>query len=304
VATAFRGVGIAVGVTLAGLSCIVASAVLDRWISELLLNIGVTLLLFVPLLALTQRLQTRVEEGEAKSERQFEAVRGQLAADRHRIESDLSSIREEFNRLRNQDDTKLGSRVLDDLTEVPSSRTLSDVLKIYTAKGLISNKGIRILIASIGVYAWLVLIDSGLQLTLQSREGAFICRLVWRSEEPTPEFMVRVSREVSKASLDASEFDPVELFVGTRQLIELAERSRAGRGDYSAGGMIQLLPSNWAIFDRGIGAIGDLPPYFVSFAQLASGRIGDRAIDGSGQNAESLDEAIHIARQLGFARRS
>jgi hypothetical protein len=254
-----------VGAAVLGTLLVVAGWVMQGrdYVPGLLLQIGSSLLLAVPLLLLGRVLEARLRRTEARAESISSGladVRTQLDEATARIEDLGDATRERIQQQREDDQSALRAAEQD-----ISHASLVDLLARATRSGVVAAQGIRVQVP--GAARWLrIRLDDrdglpALTLTLENRAGRAPEPVRWPAGEPPQALAERLidALHATGAPAAADLFDATELFRRVLGTLRCGFDNLGGLGGVCA--IIEAPNDQWAITTDGLRSFQ--PPYRI-----------------------------------------
>jgi hypothetical protein len=277
--------------TAAGLAMLVVSFRLARpgagasatWLSGLLVNVASAVLLLVPLVLVTFRLERDIESVREETVATVDQVRAETVSSVEALTERVSSFEGDVERrledlvssvsawLKEERDRDAAIRQTLREKEV-TWQGLLETLDRATDQGLISpsrsgrwqdpwapaspSHPPRVAAGS-NPWGTYVSVRAGgdpeasrrqLYFDVETFEGKTIQAVEWARDEPLSEAMVRVGRIAEGAS--GEQFEPGQLFTGLSELLEVASSAPERRP------IVQLCPPQWAVTTRGVVPYG------------------------------------------------
>jgi hypothetical protein len=315
------------GVTLAAvLTVAVATGLLywswvsetSTWESGLLVQLGSTLLLFVPLVVVGRVIETRLarvseqqdqiatrqEETASEVARLTEEV-AQTQADLRLTREQLSDVvRERITRRKGKD-----SALFKAVGEAPSQADVLNSLIRAEEIGIIPEQGCRVDLISDCYLRFKPGWKSSdpivhtfeapdiVELTLERIDAEALRHIEWEAESPASDIAFRIAEEMQASGVYSGDklFDAGKIFADLSALLSVGHESSTSGNVSPVRHIIQLCPPQWAVCDNGVYCTDQ--PY-----QIAAWRLDENWLSHmngkSWVDMDSLDEALTACHAL------
>ncbi|MEV4478758.1 hypothetical protein [Micromonospora coxensis] len=242
-----------------------------EWAAGVLVNLGASVLLVVPVYLLNKRLDKRIERVRVETKSSVQALSDRVETFEHEVErriDDISaSVSSRLEQERSQD-----RAAFDTLVDAPTREVVHEALRRANALGLISGqRGPRICVSQ----KWQVFVRvdydenpdyfagfEDITFTVESLEGGLVNAVPWHEGQQIEDVMVQLGRSVLKAASD-EDLDVKGLLGGLRDALVVAQERPSCRPIW------QLCPPQWAVTESGIATYGDTQPISVSPESLS-----------------------------------
>ena len=294
---------LAILVTLLGVAALIESMATfqsNPWISGVLINVGTTILLFVPLLFFARHMEARLDKARADTQ---EAIK-EIDAN---VQKQVRDLKAEFRALQTEQ-LEAQDRILSDILTEPSARTLSTAIRHFSQTCLISSrKGIRISLSP----------DVYMRIEAYGSESTVHCKLEdlagarmeiggarrWSDKQSAGEFLSEILDFLeSRSAIRRSDFDPEAVFIEVTKLIQSALKARQFSTGEDRGPAVELSKPQWLLYEDCIGNLGpEGRPYQVNYARFKEQNWRVRMGRKTWVDYESFDRAMFIAESLKWA---
>lgn len=281
------GVSLLVGALMLVGSWLLSESERWAWASDALLNVGSAILLFAPLLLLTEwLLERRVLELEEEAEDTRESVR-QTQREVGEAQARISDLID-FNTAGGREEA---ARQLDEVVRGAMFKEHNDLEDLYARlageqdiasfvralrsgieRRLISDTGVRVELMYSDLHLRFVPVgEDAIDLHIESAEGEILATVQWRRDRSTADALAEVSSVASKLP----GFDGMDKFFAgqtPRQLGEtLMYAARYGpemTGSYEIFKVMEITEAGWVIAERGL-VPKSARPYMIAFDDAA-----------------------------------
>jgi hypothetical protein len=219
------------------------------YLPDLLLQVGSSLLLLIPLVVLNRMLERRLESAEREA---------------RSISSDLADVRSQVRRTAARIDT-LGVDSPGDVAKVKRRRTeaferlgtnptadgLGDLLSYAAHIAATPADGLRARLPGEDVWLRMTTAEDGVTVTAERRDGEPITSTTWRDPEPARALLARVR---TSAGAEPGRDDGPVLTELVRTL-RLAVESRTGDRPHDLGQVIESCGAQWVVAADGLRCV-------------------------------------------------
>jgi hypothetical protein len=251
--------------TLTGVALVAAGWIIQgaEYVPGLLLQVGSSLVLLVPLLLLGRLLERRVRRTEQHTEAivsGLDDVQAQVNATARRLDAMSDITRERIRDERAADEATLRAAETD-----PTYERILTLLRRARDLQAISANGLRVAIRG---SQRRVRLEPGealetpqeppsLRLVIEEEDGRPLRRVSWYRAEPTEEMTRRVARHVHDLSGDSGDttFDASELLRQLLRSLRLAIETHNGTRPHDLGSLVEVVNEQWAVADEGVYAL-------------------------------------------------
>ena len=227
-----------------GLIMIVMSARTGGWTSILLLNLGTSVLLIVPILAVSLRLEREIEAAEKRTKQETAAIRKKVDAVEADSRRSLEEIRSAFLAMQAaRQSSELA--LIDDLIEAPGYGSMKKALDFYTSSGAISETGIRFRLGYPDIWVQLRPTASQIEARIQRKDGEHLSDCIWHEGTTPEQFFDAIAAQLSSSGNYVPDgLDPAQLFLESKALLFTARATRLERAGDDLGPVRQICPLN------------------------------------------------------------
>jgi hypothetical protein len=251
--------------TLAGVALVAAGWIIQgaEYVPGLLLQVGSSLVLLVPLLLLGRLLERRVRRTEQHTEAivsGLDDVQAQVNATARRIDALSDVTRERIRNEQEADEASLRAAEAD-----PTYERILALLQRARDLQAISANGLRVGIRGSQRRVRLEPAERpetpqeppSLRLVIEEEDGRPLRRVSWYRAEPTEEMTRRVARHLRDLSGDSGDtaLDASDLLRQLLQSLRLAIETHNKTRPYDLGSLVEVVNEQWAIADEGIYAL-------------------------------------------------
>ncbi|SCL38435.1 hypothetical protein GA0074692_5010 [Micromonospora pallida] len=250
---------------------------LGAWGAGVLVNIGASVLLVVPVYVLNRRLDNRIERAQDETRSSVNALADRVSGFEKDVERRLEDVAKSVS-ARLAEEREQDRVAFDGLLEGASRKTFEDALRRAHDLGLIQAKrGPRVCVSR----AWdlyvrvdfddenVVRTNGGwgigkgelIEFVVERLNGKVLEVVPWPAGEDLREVMVRVGRALERGGSGA-EFDVRKLFQGYREALAVAGSHPSRRPVW------EVCPPQWVVTPQGIAAYGDGPPFVAPVDEL------------------------------------
>lgn len=281
------------------------------WVSGILANLGVTVLLIVPAAYVGHRFSDwvgQVHERTDEATRQAEnakqdAAKAQTDVDMlaDSVKTDLKSIREQLMADQAVESEREHS-LYADLAERGDRSSLIRVLRAGQQSGLISQKGVRSPVWETDLHFRFILSDDGTALTVNFEwdNGTVAASHAWLADVDALVFYKELWRSVQRLGeyLGTGLFDPTESLERLSEALEYASRYRAQKLRMGSGNVVNIVEviDGWYITDAGMFEKNHVH-YFIAAERLWE-MDWEEHIIGKRWDDTNIVSAIAVARAL------
>lgn len=273
-------------VTIAGVTLVAAGWCIQgrAYVPGLLMQLGTSLMLLVPLALLGFMLEDRIRRTEEKVRAAAEQLDALTAITRERL-SEHRRQREDLLRGAQREPTQAAIRGL-----------LSDALEI----GAVATSGGRVMIPGSSLRLRFRSDDADIVARTEEMDGTVLEELRWRAGESAGTFAERLAVRLTAMSQyprDRS-FDPTTVFQQLLKLLEVGVESRTGERPYDLGPLIEIPNEQWAISSEGLFSLQR--PYHISAERIINSHEDwPRYMRSqSWVDMQAFDQAYSLARKL------
>ncbi|MEU6718978.1 hypothetical protein ABZ897_46580 [Nonomuraea sp. NPDC046802] len=254
-----RSVLLLTWVTICGIMFVVAGWLIDGWsyLPGLLLELGVSLMLLVPLALLGLVLEKRVRQAE-------EQIRTTTA----RLDALSAVTRERLIEHRRQ-----RADLFRDAERNPTQGLIRVLFRDALAVGAVASEGLRVRIPSTHLRLRLYMpsgTSEDLGVKLEEEDGTPRQTLSWPGEETAEEFAARLAEilKAQEAYPGDQAYDPSGLLLRFVQVLHTAVDARTGERAHDLGTVVEMPNDQWAVSLDGLHCM--IRVYDIPIVQLDS----------------------------------
>ncbi|MEV5967179.1 hypothetical protein AB0L70_35745 [Kribbella sp. NPDC051952] len=263
-----------------------ATQEVSQWLSDMLLNAGVAVMLLAPIIYLTRRIERSVN-------RQIKDVEAEIDASQQRLKKTLDEI-DAGVQTRLSDDADRATELFEALRSAPSQEDVKAAVAFAQDWLIASSYGARVGVAGGELYVRYLVRDGVLRLAIDDGFTANIMVYEWSPGVAPSDAFTEIARRLR---LTAS-WPTVGEFHGATTLAGLADIYAFGlnarkRGEYSMRKLIQLVGAEWALTETALVSRAH-PHYTVALQRLPKEmnwyeHLGDKLwVDDKGLLAQAL----------------
>jgi len=281
-----RVVVVLCSVTVVGIALVAAGWVIQgsAYVPGLLLQLGASMMLLVPLAVLGFMLESRLR----RTEEQLQATAARLDT--------LTAV--------TRDRLAASRRERDDMFDIAKRAPTQDMIRALLGDasqiGAIAPSGARVQVPGTSLRLRFRQQDNSVQAQAEEPDGSALVQVAWNEGESAAIFTQRLAerlRTLDRYPGDAS-FDPAAVIQRLLEILQLGVQSRTGEQPRDLGHLIEVPNQQWAISTEGLfslqrnyhipaqritGSHDDWPRYMRTLAWV---------------DAEAFDEAFRLARLL------
>lgn len=249
-----RTIGLAAA-TLLGVGAVIVGGLVsgEGYISNLLLQVGSSLVLLIPLVLLGRVIEDRIKEADTRTRE----VSQQIADVAHDVQQTADQV-DAIGRLTRERLREAQSDLDDQLlmAEVdPSQHNIAVVLAAATDARALSPAGLRFRLGPLTDHWLRFSLDgsrSATLLTVESRDTALATRIVWHNSTPAQALFATLTSEMRTFEVGVEEIDSSAILRRLIGDIKVA-LSRVEHGDVQRWGpLIEIVGANWAVATGGL----------------------------------------------------
>ncbi|MFE9206172.1 hypothetical protein [Micromonospora sp. NPDC007230] len=243
---------------------------LGQWSAGVLVNIGASVLLVVPVYLLNQRLDRRIERVRVETTSSVQELTERVETFEQEVERRIDDVAASVSS-RLQEESRQDVAAFDALVETPTRESFHEAMRRANELGLISpRRGPRVCVSE----EWRIFVqvdydpdpDIGrdfehIMFTVEDFDGAPIELILWSADLDAAEVLFRVGRAVQAATA-AAKLDVKGFLGGLRDLLTVANSHPSRRP------ILQLCPPQWAITPERLVSYGDHRAYGVRIYNL------------------------------------
>ncbi|MEU7171275.1 hypothetical protein ABZ949_07275 [Micromonospora tulbaghiae] len=290
---------IGVGTLLAGFA--LTSDGIGDWTSGVLVNIGASVILVVPIYLLTKRLDERIERVGSETQSSVRALADRVETFEQGVERRIDEVASSVaSRLAQE--SRADAEAFDALGSAPSRDAVLRALERANELGLISQRrGPRVCVS--GDRQLFVQIsfnenpdyfrgEEEISFTVEGYDGTALEVVPWSDKDDVEAVLVRLGRVLQRKTAEPH-LDVKALFEGLTAALMVAQSDPDRRPIW------QLCPPQWAVTEHGIITYGNAPNYGVSIKALArDSHLAGHLADKTWVESDSLEEAVSVALSL------
>lgn len=281
------------------------------WLSGVLANVGVTLLLVIPGAWIVHRISETLQ-GVKNQATNAQAAAEAAASDVAELEQTVEvlvegaqAIREELFK-QQMNDLQESLLPFEAMKEKADRQSIISALQVGMKGGLISMSGLRSPIWSTeSHFRFVISEEDELAVNIEDHGGAVLSHHVWRSETAAVEFYVELSDSAKSIGIHLGPmlFDPTESIQSAADALLYAAKETAQKLNSAAGALIGIIEfvDGWFITDRGMCPKGR-EHYFIEKHQLWR-MDWESHIYSKRWEGQDFDEAVVVARALHAAEK-
>jgi hypothetical protein len=248
----------------------------EEYLPGLLLQVGSSLVLLVPLLLLGRLLERRVRRTEQNTQALvsgLDDVQATVNANTRRLDAMSDITRERIRDEQAADEASLRAAEAD-----PTYERIRTLLGRTRDLQAISASGLRVAIAGSRRRVRLEPAERqetpsdppSLRLVIEEEDGRPLRTVSWYRTEPTEEMTQRIERQLRDLSGDTGDvaFDATELLRQLLASLRLAIETHNGARPHELGSLAEVVNEQWAIADEGVYALDS--EYSISRDRLVS----------------------------------
>lgn len=319
-------VAVCLGVTGFVLLALSGTELFNDWGKNVSVEIGSTLLLFLPLLFVSQAIErrlARVEDDIEENQKKTASTIANLSEEVSHAIDELHLVKQELSEAvvsklaeARKNDEDLFRRVEQD----PTSETIIEALDRANELGLVSERGPRVLLSNTPIYVRFDMTSYGhpgegklildFNLVLENESGDQLELIPWPHDATTFDILVQLGEKVQAVGMYPGDaiFDPAQIFTDLYALLELTHKRATGASGITEplGRVVELCPPQWAVTDKDIVCMDGSSPYHITVDRLDEinwrDHMNDKGWVDIGSFSIALDVAMGLyqARQLGL----
>ncbi len=273
-------------VTIVGIVLVSAGWIIQgpTYLPGLLMQLGTSMMLLVPLALLGFMLENRIRGAEEE-----------LRATAARLDTLTAVTRERLATSRRRRD-----EMFEAARRVPAQDRIRALLDDAVQIGAIDPLGVRVLVPGTSLRLRFAQYDSNVQASVEEQDGTPLGQLAWNDGESAEDFSQRLAerlRTLDRYPGDVS-FDPAIVLQRLLEIAQLGIHARTGEHPHDLGHLIEIPNKQWAISAEGLFS---LDRYYHIPVQRLTGFHDNwprhmRTL--AWVNAAAFDEAYLIARHL------
>jgi hypothetical protein len=273
-------------VTVVGIALVTAGWMIQgsAYVPGLLLQLGASMMLLVPLAVLGFMLESRLRRTEE-----------QLQATAARLDTLTAVTRDRLAASRRERDD-----MFDIAKRAPTGDMIRALLSDASQIGAIDPSGARVRVPGTSIRLRFRQQDNSVQAQVEESDGTALTQVAWNEGESADVFTRRLAeclRSLDRYPGDAS-FDPAAVIQRLLEMVQLGVQSRTGEHPRDLGHLIEIPNQQWAISTEGLFSLQR--PYHIP-AQRITGSQDDwphhmRTL--AWVDANAFDEAFLLARRL------
>jgi hypothetical protein len=264
------------------------------WLSELSLNVGISLLLFIALFLVEHQLEKRLSDIESNTREQIARVDQRVSNLAGRIDEALQTqYRQEQN---------LAQEALAPIEEHPTSETIADLLEEDQKSNLVTKNGPRVMLPGTDYCVRFVVyrkeLDIGrIWLQIEDPSGTFVADTEWEPDwSPERVSLALVDSLVaSNQDLRREDILPGAIFSELQRLLAAVRRRASGPDRVRRA--VQPFGNQWILTESGIQSLERDHSLVIDAADLDSERVS-RLLNESWVDGESLRQALATAHSM------
>lgn len=236
----------------------------EAFASGLLVEVGVTFFLLVPLLLITRRLERRVVQAEAEVRQETQALRVRV----EEAEASIAHTADELSAALRDSAISARQQVETELQDLAARDRLVDALDEARVRGWTSRFGPRVDLPNTDLCLRFGGSVSLVTVTVERIDGSTWRTFYWPSAKSNLEFFAAIQTALRLNGLYPGDgaFDPGHCLKELSRLLMIASRAEA-RGYSALRGIVQVFGTQWAITDDALVAITD-GPYVIERSKL------------------------------------
>lgn len=281
-----RAVLVLGSVTVAGIALVAVGWVIQgsSYLPGLLMQLGTSMMLLVPLALLGLMLENRIRHAEE-----------QLRSTAARLDTLTAVTRERIATSRRQRDD-----LFDAAKQAPQQDMVRALLEDAAEVGAVDPLGVRVLVPGTSLRLRFRAQGDGIDVQVEELDGSPADHLTWREHEPAEAFAQQVAatlRRLDRYPGDAG-FDPTTMLRHLLDMVHRGVRARTGEDAEDLGHLIEIPNEQWAVSSEGLFA---LQQHYHIPARSIAGSHDDwprhmRTLAWVDQTA--FEEAYQLARRL------
>ncbi|OLM20118.1 MULTISPECIES: hypothetical protein [unclassified Pseudonocardia] len=288
-----RYTSITVCIIVVGLGLLASSAIIENdWYGNVAIEFGATLMLFAPLLILSQAMETRLRQFTEAQEEKFnqEIVKtnvnvANLASEVDQTKEEVRSVREDISEavMQRLVEKRTEDRALFDRIEnAPSREIVATALTRAKDLDLISNRGPRVCLRETDVYLRFApgmafgTYDGSVELFLEHQDGSALGNVRWArsmdgEEDTAVDVLVDLTEKVQAAGRYPGDapYQAGAVFSDLRHILDLAyDRATGASGIREPiGPIVEIFSPQWALTDTTLKRLDG--PYDIAIGRLS-----------------------------------
>lgn len=274
-----------------------------EWWAGVLVNVGTSIFLAVPLVYLALLLERRIERGQQRTDGRVAALTERVETFEGDVERRLDEVTETLaSRL--AEERRLDADAFRVLSETPTrARVREALIRAYELDLIGDRRGPRVGAfedadvfvrfdfspeRTVGWYR-----EEAFGLTVEDVTGRAVGTLDWSEDVSLDDVFAEAGRFVQRGTSRGKDLDLTFVLRGLREALEVALSTQDRRP------VLQLCPPQWAVTEHGIASYGDgRAAYTAGWDYLNAGRASIDLHAKGWVDRDSLDDALMAAAHL------
>lgn len=309
------------GLALVGLSLVGGAGL--AWLSNVLIEAGVTLFLFAPLLLIGMHVERRIEKVQ-ESQANIEESQHQIEIRQNNTVTEIAALAEEVAQTqagfrdvqaqlresvlaRMAETRAVDETLFESVSENPTPEGLGNALNRASELGLIHSSGCRVEVPNTHLYVKFpnhvdMEHDFYLPVRLELMDGSFVGEVEWTEGMSVPDFLHKLGEEVTIRGHFPGDklFDPVAPLTGLGELLRVVHRRHTGADGVAAplGAVIQFCAPQWVITNNTIGCVDPGREYIFGLNKIGNLNAFERMLQQEWVDEDSFSWAYDNAKAL------
>ncbi|MEU8152704.1 hypothetical protein AB0B94_03445 [Micromonospora sp. NPDC048986] len=297
--------------TIAGIGTLLGAFALTSdgagdWTAGVLVNVGASVILIVPVYLLSKRLDERIEQVGSETQSSVQALTDRVETFEQDVERRIDDVAASVS-ARLLQESQADAAAFEALGSMPSRDAVLRALRRANGLNLISQRrGPRVCVSE----EWRLFVqisydeepdyfrgEEDVTFTVESYDGTAVEIVPWGESDDVETVLVKLGRILQKSTA-SHQLDVKALFE------ELSEALAVAQTDPDRRPIWQLCPPQWAVTAHGITTYGSAPHYVASVDALEmNSHLATHIAEKTWVDEDSLDEAVGVALALNKAQR-
>lgn len=274
---------------------------IGNWTSGVLVNIGASVILVVPVYLLTKRLDQRIEQVGSETQSSVQALADRVETFEQGVERRIDDIAASVTS-RLAQESRADAEAFQALGSAPTRDAVLRALVRANELGLISQRrGPRVCVSEDRqLYVQIGFNeepdyfrgDEEITFTVEEFDGTALEVVPWSDKHEVETILVRLGRVLQRKTT-GPHLDVKALFEGLTEALTVAQT------DVDRRPIWQLCPPQWVVTEHGLTTYGNAPRYGVSVDALArQEHLGSHIADKAWVDGDSFYDAVTVALSL------